>query len=224
MLEGPGRLTARPVVAPQAKPPDPGLHELGLGGRRDGLVYVPRSYAPGRPAGFVLMLHGAGSGARPGIGPFLRHAERERLILLAPDSRGGTWDVIYGEYGPDVGFVDRALGWAFERFAIDTDRVAIEGFSDGASYALSLGLTNGDLFTHVIAFSPGFMAPAANIGRPRIFISHGIDDPVLPIRATSRRLVRRLRAAGYSVHYREFDGRHAAPHEMVVDALDWLDA
>jgi len=34
------------------------------------------------------------------------------------------------------------------------------GFSDGASYALSVGITNGDLFTHVIAFSPGFVAPA----------------------------------------------------------------
>jgi len=52
--------------------------------------------------------------------------------------------------------------------------VAIQGFSDGASYALSLGLTNGDLFTHVIAFSPGFAAPAEQRGRPRIYVSHGV--------------------------------------------------
>lgn len=31
------------------------------------------------------------------------------------------------------------------------------GFSDGASYALSLGLPNGNLFSHIVAFSPGFM-------------------------------------------------------------------
>ena len=31
--------------------------------------------------------------------------------------------------------------------------------SDGASYALSLGLGNPQLFTHLVAFSPGFMRP-----------------------------------------------------------------
>lgn len=31
------------------------------------------------------------------------------------------------------------------------------GFSDGASYALSLGQPNADVFSHIIAFSPGFM-------------------------------------------------------------------
>jgi phospholipase/carboxylesterase len=35
--------------------------------------------------------------------------------------------------------------------------VALGGFSDGASYALSLDLTNGDLFASLIAFSPGFI-------------------------------------------------------------------
>jgi predicted esterase len=34
--------------------------------------------------------------------------------------------------------------------------LAVSGFSDGASYALSIGPANGDLFTHVMAFSPGF--------------------------------------------------------------------
>ena len=47
------------------------------------------------------------------------------------------------------------------------------------SYALSLGLANGDLFTHVIAFSPGFITPAPPSGRPPIFVSHGTADQVL---------------------------------------------
>jgi phospholipase/carboxylesterase len=63
------------------------------------------------------------------------------------------------------------------------------GFSDGASYALSLGLTNGDLFRHVIAFSPGFMAPAARRGEPPVFVSHITRDGVLPIGVTSHRIV-----------------------------------
>jgi predicted esterase len=38
--------------------------------------------------------------------------------------------------------------------AIDPARVAIGGFSDGATYALSLGLINGDLFKRVAPSHP----------------------------------------------------------------------
>jgi phospholipase/carboxylesterase len=89
--------------------------------------------------------------------------------------------------------------------------VALGGFSDGASYALSLGLTNGDLFTHLIAFSPGFMAPGGEVGRPRCYVAHGTRDAVLPIDRCSRRLVPVLERAGYAVRYHEFDGPHTVP-------------
>jgi phospholipase/carboxylesterase len=97
-----------------------------------------------------------------------------------------------GREGPDIAFIDRALAQTFNRYAIDPSKVAIAGFSDGASYALSVGLTNGDLFTHVIAFSPGFMAPGAQVGRARLFISHGKTDNVLPIDHCSRVIVPQL--------------------------------
>lgn len=58
-----------------------------------------------------------------------------------------------GDYGPDVEIMDRALAEVFGNCTVDSTHVAVEGFSDGASFALSVGLTNGDLFTHVIAFS-----------------------------------------------------------------------
>lgn len=60
-------------------------------------------------------------------------------ILLAPDSRGRTWDFILGDYGPDVRFIDRALDHVFKRYNVHPGHIGIAGFSDGASYALSLG-------------------------------------------------------------------------------------
>ena len=72
----------------------------------------------------------------------------------------------------------------FARFTVGT--VTVCGFSDGASYALSIGLANGDLFGHVLAWSPGFVAPPEFVGRPRVFVSHGTDDRVLPIDRCSR--------------------------------------
>ena len=218
-----GRLLARPAPPPpDAKAAPTGLQPLGLGLERDGLLYVPPSYDATRPAPLALMLHGAGGGARGGISPFLGLAEGAGLVLLAPESRGRTWDVLVGGYGPDVGFVDRALERAFGRLAVDEGRLAVAGFSDGASYALSLGVTNGDLFTHVIAFSPGFAEPATQRGEPAVFVSHGTGDEVLPIGRTSRRIVPQLERMGYAVTYREFDGPHAVPEAVAREALGWF--
>ena len=40
--------------------------------------------------------------------------------------------MLVGGYGPD-GSSSTGLKWTFERFALDTRRLAITGFSDGAS-------------------------------------------------------------------------------------------
>jgi phospholipase/carboxylesterase len=215
-----GRLRARP--APSTEAASPGVHPLRLGTGRDGLLYVPAGYQAEHPAPIALMLHGAGGSAEHGLSLLRSQADAAGLLLLAPASRRETWDVILGRYGPDVAFVDRALGQTFQRCAVDASRVAVGGFSDGASYALSLGVANGDLFTHVIAFSPGFMAPAAQHGSPRVYVSHGTRDQVLPIEVCSRRIVPQLQRAGYDVRYHEFDGPHAVPAEIAHEAADWF--
>ena len=224
MTSGAGRLIARPDGAPRERPPEPGLHALGLGGERDGLLYVPAGYAPDRPAPLAVMLHGAGSEARPGLAPLLPMADPAGIVLLATDSRGRTWDMILGGYGADVEFLDAALASVFARMAIDPTRVALGGFSDGASYALSLALANGELFTHVLPFSPGFVHPPSLSGLPRIFVSHGRRDPVLPIERCGRRVVRELRDGGYDVEYVEFDGGHSVPDEVARHAAGLLGA
>jgi predicted esterase len=216
-----GRLRVRPAP-PTQEAQTRGLRKLGLGGRRDGLLYVPEGYRKDEPAPLVVMLHGAGGNADHALQPLLKLADEAGLLLLAPDSRGPTWDLILDDFGPDVDFLDAALAHVFERFAVDPARLALEGFSDGASYALSLGVTNGDLFGHLIAFSPGFLAPAGQHGEPRLFVSHGTQDTVLPIGPCSRTLVPRVERAGYHVRYREFDGGHNVPPRIAREALDWF--
>jgi len=170
----------------------------------------------------VLMLHGAGGHAHHGLGVLGPLAEAHGVILLAPASRDRTWDVIVDGYGADVELIDRALAWVFSRYAVDAGRLAVGGFSDGASYALSLGIGNGELFTHVLAFSPGFVAPVEQQGAPDIFISHGTDDRVLPIGRCSRRIVPMLQRAGYAVEYREFTGGHTIPPAIGQEAVEWF--
>jgi phospholipase/carboxylesterase len=198
------------------------MHPLEIVTERDALLYVPASYRPERPAPFVLSLHGAGGDARSALYPLSPLADAAGLILLAFASRESTWDVIRGQFGPDVALLDTALAAVFDRCAVDPRRLGIGGFSDGASYALSLGITNGDLFGEILAFSPGFMAPAAQRGTPRIFISHGTHDRVLRIDVTSRRLVPQLERAGYDVTYVEFDGPHTVPPEIARQGMEWF--
>jgi predicted esterase len=215
-----GRLLARP--GPPTETVSPGLHALGLDRDRDALLLVPTGYRADQPAPFVLSLHGAGGDAMSGLYPLRDLADEAGLILLSPASRQSTWDVIRGGYGPDVAFIDRALAATFARCAVDPELLAVAGFSDGASYALSLGITNGDFFGQVMAFSPGFMAPADQRGEPSIFISHGLNDQVLAIDRTSRRIAPQLARAGYDVQYVEFDGPHTVPPEIARQALDWF--
>lgn len=214
-----GRIDARPR-APGGRVA-PGLHPFAPGGT-GALLYVPTGYREDVPAPLVLTLHGAGGNARNGLLPLKAAADHAGLVLLSVGSTGRTWDVIVGGFGPDVAAIDGALAYAFDHVAVDAERVVASGFSDGASYALSLGITNGDLFTHVAAFSPGFAAPGEPHGAPGIFISHGTDDRVLPIDVCSRRLVPRLQQAGYAVEYHEFNGGHTVPAELAMAAARWI--
>lgn len=216
-----GRITARPSRTAGGSPRY-GLHELGITKDRDALVYVPESYEPSRSAPLVLGLHGANGGPSASMGRMMQRAEEAGIIVVGVASRQNSWDVLYGGFGPDVTVINRALGKVFARYAIDADRIGIEGFSDGASYALSLGLTNGDLFSHIMAFSPGFMSPGEKRGDPRVFIAHGTQDTTLPIDRTSREIVPELRDDGYEVRYVEFEGRHK-PYPPATDAaVKWF--
>ncbi len=216
----PGRLASRPGPRVSSAPP-PGEARLGLGDTRDGTVYVPSPPRDDNKYPVLLLLHGAG-----GIGERIERrlqslADDFGFIIVAPDSRGHTWDASRGGLGPDVEFIDRVLRDVFARYPIDQSRIAIGGFSDGASYALTLGIINGDLFTHVVAFSPGSVATEMANGHPQIFVSHGSGDEILGIERTSRVLVPGLRRNGFRVVYREFDGGHTIPPEIAREAMLW---
>jgi phospholipase/carboxylesterase len=193
---------------------------LGLDAGRDGVLYVPATADAGAP--LLIFLHGATGTGRAHLRAVLAAVDRYGVILVAPDARGSTWDLI-GErrFGADVAFLDRVLDAVVDRVDADAGRLAIGGVSDGASYALSIGLSNGDVLPTVLAFSPGFLVAPYPTGKPRVFISHGRADPVLPIDACSRSFVPSMRQAGYDVNFREFDGGHNVPAPVSDEAVRW---
>jgi len=208
--------------AAAADPARYGEQPLKLGTDRDGILFIPRGYKEGVPVPLVLMLHGAGGTGR-GVGYTFEIADDLGVIVLAPDSRDeATWDMLLHGYGEDVEFIGAALKDTYARCTVDRKRMAIAGHSDGASYALSLGIGTGETFGHIMAFSPGVMQPAEVHGKPRIFISHGLSDPVMPIDVTSRPFVTRLKRLGYDVTYREYEGRHGVPPAVVREGFTWF--
>jgi predicted esterase len=220
---GSARLTAKPGLPNTTL--TPGTYPLGLGtATYDGLLLVPGSYLPGSPKPLVLALHGAGSTASGPINFLRPYAEAHGFLVLSVDSVGITWDAITFKYLSDVLFIDRALAHAFSQLSVDPARIVVQGFSDGATYALGLGLANGDLFRRVVAFSPGGIVRSDSRpeGKPEFFISHGRQDPVLRIDYTSRLIVPNLRNQGYSVEYLEFDGGHDIPAPVAEQASEWL--
>jgi phospholipase/carboxylesterase len=205
-----------------ADPPRYGENPLKLGSDRDGILYIPKGYKDGTPAPLALMFHGAGRTGR-NVSYSYAIADELGIIVLAPDSRHqATWDMLVGGFGPDVEFIGAALKDTYARCSVDRMRMAIAGHSDGASYSLSLGIGTGETFGHIMAFSPGVMQPIEVHGKPRIFISHGISDQVMPIDVTSRQFVPRLKKLGYDVTYREYEGRHGVPNEVVREGFDWF--
>jgi phospholipase/carboxylesterase len=200
----------------------PGLTDVTVDSSVVGSLYVPASYSPSKPVPLALALHGAGGTASGPMNLLRPFADADGFVVLSVKSRAPTWDVLVGGYGPDVRVIDAALGHSFARCNIHRQRVFIEGFSDGASYALGLGISNGDLFRGIVAFSPGFVPPSDANGEPKVFISHGTEDAILPIADTSRQIVPALRARGYRVDYREFVGPHRVPIDVARAGIDWM--
>ena len=215
-----GRFTA--VLSRPNQALEPGEHVLEeIGGRRT-LLYLPPSYNPEIEHPFLVMFHGARGDGDSTLQSARASADEHGVILLCPSTQAGTWDGIRGSFARDFNVINTLLQRAFDSCAIDSRHIAIGGFSDGASYGVSLGLINGDLFTHVIAHSPGFIISDNWHGKPGVYVSHGRQDTVLPFDRCGAAIVKRLQAKGYTPRFDVFEGGHTASPEIRSAALAWF--
>jgi phospholipase/carboxylesterase len=195
-----------------------GTHTLTFPGGRNAQLHIPAGYDKRRPAPLLALFHGATGLDGGATAHAIACAERHGAFLIVPKSLAPTWDIVHGSYGADLAFFNFLLDWIMNRYAISRARIGIAGFSDGASYALSVGLMNGDLFHDILAFSPGFVRPLSRAGQPRVYVAHGKDDTILPVDC-GRRIAQRFANEGLHTQYHEFAGGHLVPQPIVEEAM-----
>jgi len=224
-LPNDGRLSARPAPPHKGNPTPLGTvtvgrqTSLGLNRERDAILQLPQR-ATDAPLPLLVFLHGATQTAEDMFWYLDSAPDETGVAILAPNARDTTWDAITDSFGADIEFLNSAIERVFQMVNIDPARVAIGGFSDGASYAISLGLINGDLFKRVVACSPGFVIDGPiQQGKPSFYLSHGTRDQILPIDRCGRRIAADLKSRGYEVTFREFDGRHEIPRDVMLEGL-----
>jgi predicted esterase len=208
--------------APTKPPLPPGRHDLGLFDARDYVLVVPEGIDASTPTPLVTLFHGGGGSAEKIMPILRRHAEARGFLLLVPQSLFPTWDIVIAGNGPDLERLDIGLRDVAARFRLDPTHFAFAGHSDGGSYSLSTGLSNGHLVTHILAFSAGFMTVLAQEGEPKVFIAHGQQDTQTPIDTAGRSHAAKLRGAGYDLTYIEHPGPHASQPDMVQLGVDYF--
>ena len=223
-------LTAHAPAAPPAAPEKrSGILTLAGGA----YAYLPKGLT-GAPAPVLVALHGAGGQASEILESYRADADANGFILLLPQSKGPTWDMIEDlkgrlgaemnvqpRYGKDLKALDLSLADLFTKVAVDPARVGIMGFSDGATYAVSIGTANPQLFHTVIAYSPGPAFPTKFDATQRIFISHAEEDPVLPY-STTRGMIARMRVKKMPLMFESFHGGHEVPKAIHAKAVAYF--
>lgn len=170
--QAPGLAGAQPAPGP-ASPPLAGAGSPGcgkapsktgaatqrvnvLGKDRAYTVVVPEGYAPQTPYPLVFVLHGGGgnaAGARAQTG--LEKIAGGRAVFVYPDA-GGNWnlDAPAGSNG-DVALFDAILLTAYNNLCIDSRRVFLTGFSNGAYMANQLACRRGERIRGVVTHAGG---------------------------------------------------------------------
>jgi phospholipase/carboxylesterase len=192
----------------------PGLQTTTVGSSRQFTVYVPLEYDPDRSWPVAILLHGNGDRGSTIVAELQTEAEAQGVVLIAPNSARISWDLTFGEVGPDADYIEDVMGWMFDNINVDPSRLTLGGFSDGATYTAWLGLQNGDIFPKLLIMSGCARFPEVRVGMPRIMMLHGSQDRVFGVGSCVSLLLPDLQREGYDVEYIEFDGPHRVATEL----------
>ncbi len=199
-------------------------------------VFVPASLPSNQKPPVIVFLHGIG---QRGIGGFVptkgtagmiarRYLNQVPAIILLPQCRRDSlWS------NPEMTrMVMAALQQTVTDFDVDSERLYLTGVSMGGYGAWHIGAEYAGKFAAIIPICGGsplggedrFASIARRIAKTPVWVFHGADDKVVPVRE-SREMVKALKANGGNVRYNEYAG---VGHNVWLkalaepDLLSWL--
>ncbi len=207
------------------------------------LVRPPQTSVEGRPP-LLIQLHGVGSNERD-LFDYAELLDPRFLVIsvrapieLGPDSFG--WfhvNHLPNGYTIDTEELEEShiifvgfLGEAIAAYHADSERVYLNGFSQGAGMSLAVALAHPELIAGVSAMSgrilpdviPWFAPPKEMTGLP-LLVQHGANDTVIPIRY-AREAQKVLEDLPVDLTYHEYEMAHEVTPESLDEVVAWLTA
>lgn len=196
-------------------------------GRGRAVLLTPDEWAPDEKLPLVTVFHGAGRQDEMLVKACRDEPERRRALFLVPRSADPTWDLITGQGQEDLEFLEYAWDLIYRRYPVDRERQVLMGYSDGASYALSMALSNPGFFDAALCWAAGFVVvDRSAIGSParkaRLYLEYGTHDELFPFEQIAVPMRDNLRAAGYELEFSvDEGGRHWPSGTFQGEALSW---
>jgi phospholipase/carboxylesterase len=207
------------------------------------LAYLIRSpQQPVTAPPLILLLHGVGSNERD-LFDLAQFLEPQALVVSAraPNELGPNsfawYPVEFTATGPviDAGAAEdsrlrllRFIDDLIVAHGVDPKRMYLMGFSQGAIMSLAVALTQPEKVAGVIAMSGRLLAEIkpkiAEADRLRdlsILMTHGLHDPVIPIK-DARAANEYLSRLPVQLTYREYSMGHQITAECLKDIAAWL--
>ncbi len=196
--------------------------------RSHGVLLTPEEIDPDATYPLVTVLHGAGRMEEAFVKMCRRIPDERQMLVFIPVSVEPTWDLIVRDgTRPDADFLEHAFDLIYRRFPVAEHKQALLGFSDGASYALSLGLSNPALFDALMAWAAGFVAVDGAIvtdddPKQRVYLEYGTHDELFPFEQVALGMKQSLEQAGHDVTFSvDEGGRHWPSGSFLPEALQW---
>ncbi len=194
------------MKANQATTVDPGKyrsHVYWENVKRTYLVHVPQSYDGTAPMPVMVVLHGGGGSAEFGyrVHGWTDLSERRGCLVVFPEATaedpnrpaavrenpriwndGSRRSAVARRNVDDIGYLGAVLDSVQEAFAVDTNRVFVTGFSNGASMSFRVGVELARRIAAIAPVSGHLCLENPQPARPlSMLYMIGLADPINPL-------------------------------------------
>jgi polyhydroxybutyrate depolymerase len=161
-------------------------------------LHVPSSYTGQKPVPLVLAFHPVGGDGKEmeKITGFNSIADQEGFIVVYPDAIAKHWDSRRSsapDMTNDVGFISALIEELSQRYQIDSQRIYVTGFSNGATFAHRLGCELSNQISAIAAVAsamPANLARTCNPTKPlSVLLINGTKDEAFPYTGTGKGLL-----------------------------------